>query len=279
MKLYVLSDLHVEFAPFVPDLAAAEAADVVVLAGDVSNGVKGIAWARQAFADKPVVYVVGNHEFYRCDWVRLLDELRAQAQVHSVHFLENDAVTIDGVRFLGATLWTDFLLFGEDQKPAAMREAARVMNDFQLIKARALPAQVNMVGPHGSPWKLSPAHTLRRHRESLAWLKAQLPLGEADKTVVVSHHFPSVRSLAPQWADDLVSAIYGSNLPDEVVSGTALWIHGHAHSSFDYRIGQASRAGRVVCNPRGYPVLWFKDEFENARFDPALLVEIDGALP
>lgn len=67
MKLLVLSDLHVEFAPFVPDPAAVEAADVVVLAGDVSNGVKGIAWARQAFADKPVVYVVGNHEFYRCD--------------------------------------------------------------------------------------------------------------------------------------------------------------------------------------------------------------------
>jgi Icc-related predicted phosphoesterase len=275
MKLLVLSDLHVEFAPFVPDPAAVAAADAVVLAGDISNGVKGIAWARQAFAHKPIVYGAGNHEFYRCDWVRLLDELRAQAQVHGVHFLENHAVMIDGVRFLGATLWTDFLLFGEDRKPAAMREAARVMNDFRLIKARALPAQVNMVGPRGSPWKLSPAHTLRRHRESLAWLKSELPLGEVDKTVVVSHHFPSARSLAPQWTGDLVSAIYGSNLPDELVLGAALWIHGHAHSSFDYRTGQAGRAGRVVCNPRGYPLgRLHPGAFENPGFDPALVVEV-----
>ena len=278
-KLLVLSDLHVEFAPFVPDPAAVEAADVVVLAGDISNGVKGIAWARQAFADKPIVYVAGNHEFYRGDWGRLLEQLRAQAQVYGVHFLENDAVTIDGVRFLGATLWTDFLLFGEDKKPAAMREAARVMNDFQLIKARALPAQVNIVGPRGSPWKLSPAHTLRRHRESLAWLTtqltAQLPLGAADKTVVVSHHFPSARSLAPQWAGHLVSAIYGSNLPDELVQGAALWIHGHAHSSFDYRIGQADCAGRVVCNPRGYPLGRLSPSaFENPGFDPGLTLEV-----
>lgn len=278
-KLLVLSDLHVEFAPFAPDQAAVDAADVVVLAGDISNGVKGIAWARQAFADKPIVYVAGNHEFYRGDWVRLLEQLRAQAQVHGVHFLENDAVTIHGVRFLGATLWTDFLLFGEDKKPAAMREAARVMNDFQLIKARTLPTQVNIVGPRGSPWKLSPAHTLRRHRESLAWLTtqltAQLPLGVADKTVVVSHHFPSARSLAPPWAGDLVSAIYGSNLPDELVQCAALWIHGHAHSSFDYRIGQASCAGRVVCNPRGYPLGRLSPgAFENPGFDPGLTLEV-----
>jgi len=274
-KLLVLSDLHVEFAPFAPDPAAVEAADVVVLAGDISNGVKGIAWARQTFADKPIVYVAGNHEFYRGDWVRLLEQLRAQAQVHGVHFLENDAVTIHGVRFLGATLWTDFLLFGEDKKAAAMREAARVMNDFQLIKARALPTQVNIVGPRGNPWKLSPAHTLRRHRESLAWLTAQLPLGAADKTVVVSHHFPSARSVAPQWADDLVSAIYGSNLPDELVLGAALWIHGHAHSSFDYRIGQDGRAGRLVCNPRGYPLGRLSPgAFENPGFDPGLTLEV-----
>jgi Icc-related predicted phosphoesterase len=275
MKLLVLSDLHVEFAPFVPEPAAVAAADVVVLAGDISTGVKGIAWARQAFADKPIIYVAGNHEFYRCDWVRLLDQLRTQAQLHRVHFLENDAVTIDGVRFLGATLWTDFLLFGEDKKTEAMREATKIMNDFRLIKARALPAQVNMVGPRGSPWKLSPAHTLRRHRESLAWLKAQLPLGEADKTVVVSHHFPNSRSLAPQWAGDLVSAIYGSNLPEEVVLGATLWIHGHTHDSCDYRIGDFQRSVRVVCNPRGYPLGRLRpDAFENPGFDPGLQAEV-----
>jgi len=178
MKLLVLSDLHLEFAPFVPDPAAVEAADVVVLAGDISPGTKAIAWAHQAFAGKPVVFVAGNHEFYRCDWDKLPGALREEAKKHDVHFLENETVTIEGVRFLGATLWTDFALFGEQRRAEAMREAGRVMNDFQLIKARALAVERHAVRLEGSPWKLSPAHTLRRHRESLAWLQAELASGD-----------------------------------------------------------------------------------------------------
>ena len=76
MKLLVLSDLHVEFAPFVPDRGAVAAANAVVLAGDIACGTKAIAWARQAFGDESIVYVTGNHEFYRFDWTKLLDQLR-----------------------------------------------------------------------------------------------------------------------------------------------------------------------------------------------------------
>lgn len=65
MKIHVLSDLHIEFAPFVPDPAAVEAADVIVLAGDISTGTQAIPWARKTFAAKPVIYIAGNHEFYR----------------------------------------------------------------------------------------------------------------------------------------------------------------------------------------------------------------------
>ncbi|MBH2018492.1 MAG: metallophosphoesterase [Burkholderiales bacterium] len=275
LKLLVLSDLHVEFAPFVPDPAAVEAAGVVVLAGDISNGTKGIAWAREAFGSKPIIYVAGNHEFYRFHWTKLLDQLREQARLHDVHFLESEAVTIEGVRILGATLWTDFELFGKDKKSLAMRESARVMNDFQLIKARALPVERTLVRPEGSPWKLSPAHTLRRHCETLAWLRAELALGEPGKTVVVTHHYPSERSVAPRYTDDMVSAIYGSNLPDDVLLGAAVWIHGHAHDSFDYRIRDGARSVRVVCNPRGYPLSRLDPGvFENPDFDPGLMVEV-----
>ena len=275
IKLLVLSDLHLKFSPFVPDPAAVDAADVVVLAGDICNGTKAIPWARQAFGSKPVVYVAGNHEFYRFDWVKLLDQMREQARLHGVHFLEKEAVTIDGVRFLGATLWTDFELFGSDKKSLAMRESAQRMNDFHLIRTRPLPAEITMVGPRGSPWKLSPAHTLRRHRETLAWLKTELPLGDVERTVVVTHHLPSERSVAPQFAKKILSAIYASNLPQDVLLGAAVWIHGHAHSSFDYQIGDREISARVVCNPRGYPLSRLRPgEFENPGFNPGLVVEI-----
>jgi len=283
MKLLVLSDLHLEFAPFVPEPAAVAAADVVVLAGDISPGTKAISWARQNFPGKPVVFVAGNHEFYRGDWDKLPGALREEAKQHGVHFLENEAVTIEGVRFVGATLWTDFALFGQDKRAEAMREAGRVMNDFRLIKARALAVQTPMARPQGSPWKLSPAHTLRRHRESLAWLQGELASGEGKskaepgKTVVVTHHLPSSRSVAPQYKEDLLSAIYASNLPHETLLGASLWIHGHAHASFDYRLWDQARghAVRVLCNPRGYPLSRLRPgEFENPAFDPALLVEV-----
>ena len=275
LKLLVLSDLHLEFAPFAPDQAAVDAADVVVLAGDICNGTKAIPWARQAFGSKPVVYVAGNHEFYRFDWIKLLDQMREQARLHDVHFLENESITLQGVRFLGATLWTDFELFGQKSKMAAMRESAQLMNDFHLIKAKPLPVEQSAAWLHGSPWKLNPTHTLRRHRETLAWLRAEMARGEPEKTVVVTHHLPSGRSVAPKYAKDMVSAIYASNLPMDVLQGASVWIHGHAHTSFDYQIGDREISARVVCNPRGYPLSRLRPgEFENPGFDPGLMVEI-----
>lgn len=61
MRILVLSDLHVEFAPFEPNLKATDLADVVVLAGDIHQGVTGLTWARQNFPRKEIVYVAGNH--------------------------------------------------------------------------------------------------------------------------------------------------------------------------------------------------------------------------
>jgi predicted phosphodiesterase len=61
MKLHILSDLHVEFESFNPP--ETEAA-VVILAGDIHVGKKGIDWAKASFSDKYVLYVLGNHEYY-----------------------------------------------------------------------------------------------------------------------------------------------------------------------------------------------------------------------
>ena len=275
IKLLVLSDLRLEFAPFVPDPAAVDAADVVVLAGDICNGTKAIPWARQAFGIKPVIYVAGNHEFCRFDWIKLLDQMREQARLYGVHFLEGESVTLEGVRFLGGTLWTNFELFGPDKRSLAMSESARLINDFHLIKAKPLPFEQSAGRLHGSSWKLNPTHTLRRHREKLAWLKTELPLGEPEKTVVVTHHLPSGRSVASQHAKEMVSAIYASNLPQDLLLGAAVWIHGHAHTSFDYQMGDRGYSARVVCNPHGYPLSRLRPgEFEDPGFDPGLMLEV-----
>src|SRR5450432_2662723 len=115
MRIRVLSDIHREFGHFpLPGVAA----DVVVLAGDIDRGTKGVAWARQRFPTVPVLYVAGNHEHYDERIGRLHDKLREAAEGSNVYILENEVFELNGYRFFGATLWTDFNLFGD--QPSAM---------------------------------------------------------------------------------------------------------------------------------------------------------------
>src|SRR5690348_16009237 len=105
MRIHILSDLHIEFAPFTPPPIDA---DVVILAGDSHVGVRGIQWAREIFSDKPVIYVAGNHEFYGGAYPTVLDKLRREAKGSNVNVVENNLVRVGDIMFLGCTLWTDF---------------------------------------------------------------------------------------------------------------------------------------------------------------------------
>lgn len=107
--------------------------DSVVLSGDIHKGNLGVYWARKAWPDKHLVYVAGNHEFYRSDRVKTLEKLRYAANEINVHFLENYEAIIDGIRFLGCTLWTDFNLFGTEQQNACISLATERLNDFTNI--------------------------------------------------------------------------------------------------------------------------------------------------
>src|SRR5512132_2850782 len=107
MRLHILSDLHMEFAPFEPPPTDA---DVVILAGDIGTGLKGFRWAQTTFPNCPVIYVLGNHEFYGQKLQKLLEQLKAMTKGTNIQVLENDLFTLGDVTFLGATLWTDFAL-------------------------------------------------------------------------------------------------------------------------------------------------------------------------
>lgn len=290
MKIHVLSDLHVEKFDMKDNPAPIPEADVVVLAGDIHTGTRGMRWARERFGDKPIIYVAGNHEFYDHHWDDLIDQLRSEAAVYGIHFLENDAVTIGGIRFLGATLWTDFDFFSRDRRAESMRVAEGRLNDFDLINAGLPPddqsslyepeprLSVTMYDGKRYEARLTAAHTLERHQASLAWLRADLPKGDPAMTVVVTHHYPHAGSCAEEWMESPLTPIFGSRLPDHVLLGAGLWIHGHTHDSCDYRIdGELDgqwRSTRVVCNPRGCPPWKGSNYFENRQFDARLLIEI-----
>jgi len=137
MRLLVLSDLHREIwkehGPKI-DLVASRP-DIVILAGDIDTGTRGVEWAARTFTGLPVVYVHGNHEAYGHKLEEVQRDIEASCAVTSnVHFLNCDEFRHGNVRFLGATLWTDFCLFGEDARPECMRAAQDVMVDYQRIR-------------------------------------------------------------------------------------------------------------------------------------------------
>jgi hypothetical protein len=112
MKIRILSDLHLEFQQWSPPKADA---DIIVLAGDIDVGIRSVEWARRSFPSSPVVYVLRNHEFYGHHMQDLMEELFVQGKRFGVDVLDGRELLIGGVRFLGATLWTDFTLQGTDR--------------------------------------------------------------------------------------------------------------------------------------------------------------------
>jgi predicted phosphodiesterase len=248
MRLRILSDLHREFDQFEP---APVNADLIVLAGDIDLGRDGGRWARQHFKDAPVGYVLGNHEFYRHALPELTHTLKRESEGSGVHVLENAAIELNGWTILGCTLWSDFCL--DDNREGAMRTAEQMMSDYALIdhseKGRGLRA----------------IDTAELHAASAAWLRRELSRHDSARTVVVTHHAPSARSIPPFYKGSPLNPAFASNLDALVAeSRVPLWIHGHTHFNVDYLIGQT----RVLSNQRGYP-----DQLA-AGFNPSLVVQL-----
>lgn len=264
MKIAVTSDIHLEFGDL--DLVNDNSAQVLILGGDIMIAqdlhdhpasaaldqaqIMGTLGSRQAQAVRfrefllrvserfeHVIYVAGNHEFYHGKWVQNIDDLRKEcAAFPNVHFLERDTITIDGVLFVGGTLWTDMNRFD----PLTLHAVSSMMSDFQIIRNDAKGFR-----------RLTPADTAERHDKTVNYIRTVLEQNRDVPTVVVGHHSPSQLSVHPHYANDrLMNGAYHSDLSELILDHPQirLWTHGHTHEDFDYDIGTT----RIVCNPRGY---------------------------
>jgi Icc-related predicted phosphoesterase len=248
MKVQILSDLHIEFEDYAYPQCDC---DVVVLAGDIHTKDRGLKWALENIQDKPVIYVLGNHEFYGKTYQKLITELKVLAAGTNVHLLEKDVVSIDGINFLGCTLWTNFEIFGDPR--IAGYECQQNMTDYKKIKR--LPGYS----------KIRSLDTAIYHKQSMDWLKKTLPQYEGQNNVVVTHHGPSMKSSPECYKEDVLTAAYVSDLDAFIETHKPnIWVHGHLHNNSDYVIGET----RVLCNPKGYP-----SEL-NPDYDPLKTFEI-----
>lgn len=258
MRCLIWSDLHVDVnakQPFViPDKLPPH--DVKIIAGDIcEHPDRGVAWIVAGnLNDTPVIVVAGNHEFYHDHIVRGREKGLAEAAKHkNIHILQDSHVDIDGVRFIGATLWTDYLLYGEAYQWQCYTAAQNGMSDHHLIRT-------------GREFrKFSTEDAYLEHCASRDYIEGMLKESFVGTKVVVTHHPPSGKSLDHErHSGDILNGAFASNL-DHLVDQADLWVHGHVHKPSDYRIGR----GRVVSNPRGYVRFG-----ESDGFIPDLVIDV-----
>ncbi|WP_018917894.1 metallophosphoesterase [Vreelandella zhanjiangensis] len=253
MRLRILSDLHLEHFADSRPLSDVKA-DVVMLAGDIHHKAEGLIWARAQFPTLPILFVPGNHEFYGTCMPLMREELKQEAKRLDIELLDNRAVTLNGVRFYGTTLWTDFALYASDptKNPAHTEsKALRYMPDFRIIQT--------------SPGTtLTPQASQQLHTEALAWLEGELSKPFDGPRVVISHHAPLHHCIPDQYLGDALSPAFASHLP-QLMGKMDLWIHGHVHEPVDLIYAGT----HVIANPGGYP-----DEFNSPLFKPDLIINI-----
>lgn len=275
MKIQLLSDLHLESNPhFVA--RPTPGADLLVLAGDIGSYQSGSLLKESDFGlarfsplpvaqggaawPTPVLFIPGNHEYDGQDFDATHARLRESCERLGMVWLEQQIVVLQGLRFIGSTLWSDFdvlsagageISLGEQLK--AREKAFRAAN-FYLHKNHAFQ--------HGQPMLADAVR--ERGLQSQAWLRQALAAPFAGPTVVVTHFAPSLLSADPRYGRVPGTAGF-CNALDDMLAGAQLWLHGHLHCPSDY----VKNGCRVVANPLGYA-----RKGEQDGFKPDFLIEI-----
>jgi Icc-related predicted phosphoesterase len=254
MKLQLFSDLHADVMPVKP-IRVAEGVEAVIVAGDTCEGaLRAFAQLRRIVPiEIPILGVLGNHEYYRRFVPDELALARSQAPSFNIHLLENDTTVLGGVRFVGATFWTDYKIFGAANQARVMSACASGMNDHRRIGWRKVL------------WmRFRPQEAALLHHRSRIYLEDILAVPFSGPSVVVTHHAVHWDSVHPSLRHELLTAAYVSDLSALIEARRPdLWVHGHVHHSADYRVGNT----RVVCNPHGYG-------HENPEFNGALVIDV-----
>ncbi len=243
MRIQLLSDLHLETEQFRPEPAAG--AELLVLGGDICSRWEGFA----LFKDwpVPVIAIAGNHEFDQREIDDALPALRLHCDGLGIRLIERESLIVEDrsgrrVRFVGSVRWSDFDLFGAADRERAVRAATYYVRIMQATRGGQIFDAIAV------------------RDEALAcrhWLENELARqpgqanGQWDRTVVITHYAPSLRSADPRYGSQPGTASF-CNADDDLLPAADLWIHGHLHCRHDYLVEHRHGQTRVVCNARGH---------------------------
>ncbi len=283
MKIQLLSDLHLESNPNFK-ARPLPGADLLVLAGDIGSYQQGSLLSTLEISDfglarfsplpaarggaawpTPVFFLPGNHEYDGLDFDAARSRLRETCARLGLIWLERETVLLQGVRFVGSTLWTDFDALSTERartqdvtlgEQLNAREKAFRAANFYLTKNHAFRSGQPML-----------ADAVREEGlKSQSWLRQALAEPFDGPTVVVTHFAPSLQSADPRYGITPGTAGFCNSL-DELLPLARLWLHGHLHCQVDY----VRHGCRVVANPLGYA-----RKGEQAAFRESLCIDLAG---
>lgn len=261
MKIRMMSDIHYEMGAFYIEEMPDDKNTVLVLAGDI-----GLLEKAYTYVDfiteccdqfKHVIFVYGNHEYYRGDWPYSHNKAVEHFKyLENIHFGYEFTAVVDDVAFICSTLWTNF----NNGDASSMQAAKNSMNDFRIIRT----------GPKEVPYlrKFDPIEAYKFHDKTLKFMAENIThyQEEGKKIIVVTHHQPSLKSINEKYigTPDLNGAYVSDLEPFILEHKPSFWFAGHVHDSFNYFVGETN----VIVNPTGYPME------RNPKFNPRLTIEI-----
>lgn len=231
-KALIISDLHLEHGePFV--VKKIDGVEYLILAGDIGSFKSHLPFIKDACTKYKVIYILGNHEFYGYSLKEVRDFWKS-VQLENFYFLDNSSVVIDGIRFIGTTLWTDF----DNENQLRIMTAKNAIKDFVKITK------------DDNSGHITPMGILEEFKESRKFIEHELSIDDGNTQVLITHHAPSYMSVDKRYDGHPNNAYFASNLDNLIgYSELSLVVHGHMHTHVDYMLGTK----RVVANPRGYP--------------------------
>jgi len=250
MKIHILSDLHNEFlrgrstSPehiWKGEIPVTDA-DLIILAGDIDVGTKGIEWAirESERLDKPIIYITGNHEYYTYEIHDLNKKIIELAQNTNVTFLNPGEIIFDNVRIIGGTLWTDYKAYPAISQSDNMHYVGNALNDHSVISI------IN----DDKKQRFTPDDALLLHTKDLKFITRKLEVPFDGNTIVVTHHGPHMICQHQSFNLSPISTGFHSDL-SQIFNDYSIdvWVYGLTHSNLDMIVSDT----RIVSNQAGYP--------------------------
>ena len=242
-----------------------------------------------SFKFESIIILAGNHEYYsNVKDARSVGAInRYLRDIHirfpKVKLLENKAISINGVRIVGATLWShvpshqsvEFAL-ENCQDPSETVEAQ--MDDYNLIYVSEQDSSATADSFDGGG-ELEGGGRIRRARiaDTNRWNalsrsfiedEARAAKEARENLLVLTHHTPSFHGTsAPHYGTDPsgLSSAFSNNFDPLLQTGAVhTWCFGHTH----YNSDQLRNGTRLATNQRGY------DQRVDESYRPDFVVEV-----